>query len=155
MSQWGDIVACVLEENNTIRWESEGDNARWLFQAGWRMVKAFWEERARPLTIELSFRGRNPGGESTVLVVRTEASKVVYRRCACPTCGWDDAKAANRELVMTDELGLMFDSPIEWLTADGSRTQTAVWRDVQCAMCTELDRAGLDRVTKRPIEAPI
>jgi hypothetical protein len=74
-------------------------------------------------------------------------------RCECPTCGWDEARLYERQIVLADDLGLLYDSPVEWLVADGPHKIFAMWREIECTMCVSLDEAGLDRVTKRPKSA--
>ena len=56
-------------------------------------------------------------------------------------------------MVLSDDLGLLYGSPVEWLVADGPTKIFAMWREIECPMCVELDRVGLDRITKRPKHA--
>ena len=146
---WGDCACSVLEGDQSI-WNEEDTNPRALFKAAWEFVEAEWAKNPRPLSIKVSIGDRY--NEGSVLVCKTAANGRGHRqRCECPTCGWEDAQLYIRQIVLDDSFGLLFESPIEWLTADGPHRIFATWREVECSMCPMLDKAGLDRVTKKPL----
>jgi hypothetical protein len=147
---WGDCECAVVDLDGKTLAREEDTNPRELFKSSWARVEREWAKNPRPLTIELRIGGRV--GQGTTLTVCTAANgRGPGARCECPTCGWDDAHLYERQLVLADDLGLLFESPVEWLVADGPHKIFAMWREIECTMCTELDAAGLDRVTKRPL----
>ena len=151
MDFWMEITGRVIDGDKAV-WTENNYDSREVFREAWAFVESEWAAKPRPLTLEITIgTDARPG---TTLTVNTQVRPAGKRiRCTCTICGWDEARLSTRELRLRDEFGLTFESPLEALVADGPRTLSAVWTEIQCPMCTELDAAGLDRVTKRPVEA--
>lgn len=149
MDFWMEITAVVWDGDKAV-WRDSHCTAREAFHEAWDQVRSEWIANPRPLNIVVSVGTDSRLG--TTLTVRTAVGAVGKRtRCVCPVCGWDEARMSRRELRIRDEFNLLVSSPIEALVSDGPRTMTAEWVDIQCALCPELDAAGLDRGTKRPV----
>jgi hypothetical protein len=149
MDCWEEITAMVWD-GDAVVWRQNQPTARLAFREAWSFVEEEWAERARPLTVVVSV-GSDERPRTTLTVRSQLAPRLVQTRCVCPDCGWDEARMCRRGIKLQDEFGLMAESPLEQLVSDGPRTISAEWVEVRCAMCPELDAAGLDRRTKLPL----
>ena len=149
MDFWEEITATVWDGDAAV-WRQNQPTARRAFREAWRFVEEAWAERARPLTLVVSVGSDER--PRTTLTARSQLSpRLKQTRCVCSTCGWDEARVSRRTIWLRDEFGIMVESPLEELVSEGPRTISAEWAEVRCAMCTELDAAGLDRRTKLPV----